>query len=165
MDQKCCGHENIAIIFALQPQLFFQKIDSPFDNLMSQDGFIYNYVGWWIGFNKGSDGIDNIDMGLGDIIEGPDTKNQVDPSHGASISNFTILVHGGDILYKIYFFLGEVGHRRLLSPHRHFTLHHFLSPLLNFPRPLLKLTEFLFLVWGGSMSKVRPSASSIIMSY
>ena len=76
MDQKCCGHENIAIIFALQPQLFFQKIDSPCDTLMSQYDFIYNYIGLWIGFNKGSDGIDNIDIGLGDIIEVPDTKTR-----------------------------------------------------------------------------------------
>ena len=97
MDQKCCGHENIAILFALQPQLFFQKIDSPFDNLMSQDGFIYNYVGWWIGFNKGSGVIDNVGIGLGKIMEGMGTNNQVDPSHGASIVSFITAADGGGI--------------------------------------------------------------------
>ena len=64
---------------------------------MGQDVLVFDVVGWWSGFNKGSDSIDDVDIGLRDIIEGTGTNNLVAPSHGASIGYFIVVVDGGDI--------------------------------------------------------------------
>ena len=62
---------------------------------MGHDGLIFDDVGWWSGFKKGDDRIDDVDIGLGYIVEGMGTNNQVAPAHGASIIS---VVDGGRIL-------------------------------------------------------------------
>ena len=56
-------------------------------------------------FIKGTDGVDNIGIGLGNIIGGVVTINQVATSHVASIGSFIFVVDGGIIPYTISFSL------------------------------------------------------------
>ena len=100
----------------------------------------------WV--KKGGNGIGDVDIGLGGIVEGMGTNNQVAPDHGAPIGYYIIVLDGRKITYEIYIFAQEVGHN--------FPILHFLSPILHFPRPilhfpllhfscpLLQFTEFLF---------------------
>ena len=98
MDKQLCGSETVAIIFSLQPCLFSKDLKSVFDAVLGQDGLIFDDVGWWIRFKKVSDGVDGIDIGHGNVVEGTGTKNQVSPYHVASIVSFIIVVGGGRIL-------------------------------------------------------------------
>ena len=62
---------------------------------MSQNGLICDDIGWWIRFDKGSDGINDINdivVGLGDIMEGKCTKNKFASSHGEPSGAFIIIV-------------------------------------------------------------------------
>ena len=61
---------------------------------MVQDGIVCDGVGWWSGLNKGGDGIYDVDMVLGDIVEVMGTNNTVPPPHGASIGYSIIGVDG-----------------------------------------------------------------------
>ena len=74
------------------------NFDSLFNTVLGQDGLIFYDVGWCSGFNNGCDVIDNVDMGLGDIVKGMGTNNQVAPSHRLPIGSSIILVHGGRIM-------------------------------------------------------------------
>ena len=56
---------------------------------------------------KGSDGVENVDIGLDEIMEDTCSINQVDPSHGASIGSFVIVVDGGRIPCAIDFSLSR----------------------------------------------------------
>ena len=58
---------------------------------------ICDAIGWWIRFNKSRDGISNIYVGLGDIMEGIGIDNQVAPSHGAPSGYLIIIVDAGNI--------------------------------------------------------------------
>ena len=80
---------------------------SLFDNVLGQDGLICGDVGWWSKFMKGSDGVENVDIGLDEIMEDTCSINQVDPSHGASIGSFVIVVDGGRIPCAIDFSLSR----------------------------------------------------------
>ena len=74
-----------------------KSFESLFDTVLGKDGIICDDVGWWIGFNKGSDSIDDVDIDLVNITEGTGTNNQVDSSHGALIGSVIILVYRGEI--------------------------------------------------------------------
>ena len=41
-----------------------------FDTVLRQDSLICDDVGWWSGFKKYGDYIDDVDIGLGNIVEG-----------------------------------------------------------------------------------------------
>ena len=97
MDRKLCGHETDAIISVLQPLLFFKNFESLFNTILGQDDIICDDFGWWSGFNKGGDRIDDVEIGLGDVVEGMETNNQDDPSYGAPIGYSVILADGGRI--------------------------------------------------------------------
>ena len=71
----------LQLFFGLKPRLFL-SFESLFNTLLSQDGLIFDYVGWWSGFNKGSDIIYNVAIGIHNIVEGMGTKNQEAPRHG-----------------------------------------------------------------------------------
>ena len=68
------------------------------DTVLSQDGFVYNCIGLWSRFNKSSDGVNDIDVGLVKIMEGKGTNNQIVPSLGASSGPFMIIVDVGMLL-------------------------------------------------------------------
>ena len=96
--RQFCGHETAAIIFVLYPHIFTKKFDSLFNTVLVQDGLIFDDdVGWLSGFNKVGDSIDNIDIGLRDILEDIGTNNQVSPSHAAPIVFTVIVVDGSRI--------------------------------------------------------------------
>ena len=77
---------------------FFSKdLNYLFDTVLGQDGLICGDVGWWIRFDKVSDVVDDVNIGIGNIMEGTDINNQDDPSHGASIISFVIVIDGGKI--------------------------------------------------------------------
>ena len=78
---------------------FLSKYLKPLlDAALGQDGLIFDDVGWWGRFNRGSDGINDVNIGHGKIMEVTGNKNQVAPSHGESIGSFIIAVDGGRIL-------------------------------------------------------------------
>ena len=60
--------------------------------------YFFDDVGWWIGFNKGSDVVEDVDIGLVKIMEGTRNNNKVDKSHGALIGYFIIVVNSRGIL-------------------------------------------------------------------
>ena len=64
---------------------------------MGQDGIICDYVGFWIGFNKGVNIIDDVDMVFWNTAEGMGTNNWIFPAHGAPIRFSVIGVGGGRI--------------------------------------------------------------------
>ena len=97
LDIQLYGHDTVAIIFLLQPRPFF-KFQSPFNTVMGQDSLICDNVCLWGGFKKGNDSIDNIDIGLGKILEGVGTNKQVYPFHGEPIQSSIIVVDGGRIM-------------------------------------------------------------------
>ena len=66
-----------------------------FDTVLVQIGLICDNVSWLIGLV--SDGVDDVDIGLGNIMEGTGSNNQVLPSHGSLIVSFVIIVDGGGI--------------------------------------------------------------------
>ena len=74
-----------------------KSFDSLFDTVLGQDGLICDCVGWWSEFNKVGDGVDYINIGLGNITEGAETISQVVPSHRVPIGSFIIVVDGGRI--------------------------------------------------------------------
>ena len=96
--------DNSAVMKMLQLFLhciidFLSKsFESLFDTVLGKDGIICDDVGWWIGFNKGSDVVEDVDIGLVKIMEGTRTNNKVDKSHGALIGYFIIVVNSGGIL-------------------------------------------------------------------
>ena len=73
---------------------FTKNFESQFNNLLGQDVIICDNVGWWSGFNKGVGIIQNINIGLGYIVKGMVTNNQVDLSRGALIGSSLIVVDG-----------------------------------------------------------------------
>ena len=95
--------DNSAVVKLLQ--LFSQcsldflseYLKSLLDDILGQDGFIYDDFGWWSRFNKSSNGVNDVDIGHVEIMEFVGTNNQVAPSHGASIEYFVIVVDVGSI--------------------------------------------------------------------
>ena len=79
-------------------KFYLQNFESMFNNVLGQDGIIYDDVSLWSEFNKCGDSIDYVDIGFGDIVEVMGTNNQVAQSHGAPIGFYMILVDGGRIL-------------------------------------------------------------------
>ena len=69
-----------------------------FNNVLGKYGRICYDVGLWIGFNKVDDSIDNVGIGLIDIVEFMGTNYQVSPYHGSPIRYFVVVVDGGRIL-------------------------------------------------------------------
>ena len=65
---------------------------------MGQDGIMCDDVDYWSGFNKCGDWIDNVDIGLCNIVEGMRTNNQVSPTNLYPIISTIILVDVGRIL-------------------------------------------------------------------
>ena len=65
------------------------------DDLLSQDGLICDDIGWCSRLKISSNRVNGIYIGLGDIMEGTGTRNQVAPSHGASIGSIIIVVDVG----------------------------------------------------------------------
>ena len=59
MDQQLCDHGTDATIFVLQTHIFIKNLDSLFNTVLVQDDLICDDVGWWSGFNKGGNIIDN----------------------------------------------------------------------------------------------------------
>ena len=53
---------------------FYKDFDYLFDTILVQDGLICDDVGLWSRLNKGSDGIDDVGIGLGKIMEGTGTN-------------------------------------------------------------------------------------------
>ena len=103
--KKIWGHETAVIIFVLQPRIFTKKMEYLFNTVFGQDGIICDGVGWWSGFNKGFNIIEDIDIGLWNIVEGMGTNNRVSPDHRALIGSTIIVVDGGRIPQKKYFSL------------------------------------------------------------
>ena len=97
MDRHLYGNRTVAIIFAPQPLPYSNDFKSLFGAVLGQDGIICDDVGCFIGFNKGSYGIDDFDIGLGKIMEGTGTNNQVAPSHGTSVGSLIVVVYGEGI--------------------------------------------------------------------
>ena len=52
-------------------------------------------MGW---VQQVDDSINDVDIGLGNIVGGTETNKQVDPPHGAPIGFSIMLVDGGNIL-------------------------------------------------------------------
>ena len=79
---------------------FTKKVESLFNNVLCQDGIICDDVGWWSGFNKVRDGVDNVDIGIGNIMEGTGSNNQSDPYHIASNVSFinSVTLYLNDLL-------------------------------------------------------------------
>ena len=98
LDWQLWSHENVEILFALQPYFFVKFVDFLFDNVMFQDGLICDDVGLCSEFNKFWDGIVDIDIVLGDITEGTGTNNKVYTYHGALIGSIIVVADGGRIL-------------------------------------------------------------------
>ena len=92
----CC--ETVATVFVLQPSIFSKYLKYLIDAVLGNDGFICYDVGWWGKFNRGSNGVNGVDIGHGDIMEGTGTNNQVSPSYGALIGSFIVVVNVGRIL-------------------------------------------------------------------
>ena len=74
-----------------------KTFQSLFDTVLGQDGIICDDSGCWSGSKKISDGFDDVDISLSDIMEIPVTKNQVAPYHELSIGSFIILVDSGRV--------------------------------------------------------------------
>ena len=68
MGRQLCGHENATIIFILPPRLHSKNFESLFNNVLSQDGLICVYIGWWIGITKSENKIYDVDIVLSDIL-------------------------------------------------------------------------------------------------
>ena len=47
---------------------FYKNFESLFNTVLGQDGLICDDVGWWSALNKGSYGIDDVDIGFGKIM-------------------------------------------------------------------------------------------------
>ena len=47
-------------------------------------------------FKKGGDGIEDVGIGLGDIVEGIGINNQLSPPHVSPIGSSVIVVDGGN---------------------------------------------------------------------
>ena len=91
------GREIVVIHFEPQLQFFFKYFKALIDTVLSQNGFICDYIGWWSRLNKISDWVKVIDMVLGNIMEGTVTNNQVAPSHGELSGSLIVLVDVGRI--------------------------------------------------------------------
>ena len=91
------SHEVVVIIFEPQLHLFSEYLKDLIDTVLSQGGLICNDIGCWIRFNKSSDGVTDIDVDLGDIMEGTGTKKKVTTSDGASSGYFIIVVDIGSL--------------------------------------------------------------------
>ena len=61
----------------------------------------FKYVGWCNRFNKGSNSIEDVGIGLGGIMDAPMRRSTFAPYHGASIGSFVVVVDGGGIPYMI----------------------------------------------------------------
>ena len=83
----------------------YKNFDSLFHTILGKDGLFCDDVGWCSGFNKGGDGIDGVDIVLGNIMEGMGNNKQVDPTHVVPIGSSIIVVYGGKIMYAISFSL------------------------------------------------------------
>ena len=81
---------------------FYQKLKSLFNNSLDQDGLIcdkfcwwsaliFDDVGWWSGFNKVGNIIDDLCIGFLNTLEGIITNNKVAPSYVARIGSSIIL--------------------------------------------------------------------------
>ena len=66
---------------------FYKNFESLFNTVLGQDGLICDDVGWWSALNKGSYGIDDVDIGFGKIMQGMGTNNKVDPLDGVLIGS------------------------------------------------------------------------------
>ena len=74
-----------------------KTFESIIDTVFFSDDLIFDNIGWWSGFNKGGYGFDDVDIGIGYIMKGAGTNNQVYPHHGALIGSSIIVVGGGSI--------------------------------------------------------------------
>ena len=103
MDQKLCSHESVEIISHCSLISFLKELMSLMDALLGKDGIICDDVGWRSRFNKGSNGVDVVNIGHGDIMQVTGTNYWVATYHGALIGSFVIVVDGGRITQIIYF--------------------------------------------------------------
>ena len=70
---NCGTYGNISV---LQPCLFLTKnIESLFNTVLGQDSLICDDVGWWGGFKKGGNSIDDADIGFCNTMEVMGTNN------------------------------------------------------------------------------------------
>ena len=85
---NCCNYFRTGYL----PFLYLKSL---LHILLIQDVIICNDIGWWSSSNKSSYDINDIDVGIGKIVEGAGADNQVFPSHRASSSSFIIVVDAG----------------------------------------------------------------------
>ena len=64
MSRQFCVHETVSIIFHCSLAFFFKNVESIFDTVLGKDGIICDDVGWWSGFNKVSNIINNVGIGF-----------------------------------------------------------------------------------------------------
>ena len=95
---KCVVMKLLQLFLQCNLNFLYKKFNFLFDTLLVQDGLICDDVGWWSGFNKCVYGVENVDIGLFNIMEGTGTNNKVAPSRGAMIGSFIIVVYGVRIL-------------------------------------------------------------------
>ena len=65
---------------------------------MCQNDIVCDDVGWCSGFKKGGSIIDDVDIGLRNIMYGMGTNNNVFPYHGSMIGYSIVVVDGGSIM-------------------------------------------------------------------
>ena len=70
----------------------FEYLKSLLDIVLLQYDLICDDVSWCSRLNKVSDGVNNFDIGHGEIMEGTGTNNQVSPYHIVLIGYFILVV-------------------------------------------------------------------------
>ena len=66
--------------------------------VLGQDGLICDDVGWWSGFNKCGNIIDDVEIGFYNTVEGMGTNNYIVTPHGSPIGSSIIIVYGARFL-------------------------------------------------------------------
>ena len=89
-------------IFSHYSLYFLSKtFEHLFDTAWGQDSLVCDDVGWWSGFKTFSDGVDDVSIGIGEIMGGTGTNNKVTPYHGAAFISFIVLVDSVGIPWVI----------------------------------------------------------------
>ena len=79
MVQQPFSIKIVGPIFETQLHLSVKRFEGPDNTVFRKDGFVCYDIGWCSRFNKSTDVINYIDIGLGDIMEVTVTNNQVSP--------------------------------------------------------------------------------------